>query len=92
MKGDDRGAEGRAKAPGDRRNTGSAAEFAGLGLQFAIAIVVFLYAGQWVDRRLGTSPLFLIVGVFLGAGGAFYSMYRRMTAAQKRRDEERRLK
>jgi F0F1-type ATP synthase assembly protein I len=92
MRGDDRGADGRDRAPGERRGAGSAAEFAGLGLQFALAIIVFLYAGQWLDRRLGTSPLFLIVGVFVGAGGAFFSMYRRLTAAQRRRDEERRRK
>jgi F0F1-type ATP synthase assembly protein I len=67
---------------------GSGAAFAGLGLQFALAIVVFLYAGQWLDRRLGTGPLFLILGVFVGAGGAFYSMYRKLMAAQRREEEE----
>ena len=67
----------------------SGADFAGVGLQFALAIIVFLYAGQWVDKRLGTNGLFTIAGVFVGAGGAFYSMYRRISAAQKQDDEER---
>jgi len=84
MRGDDKGAEERERAPVGRNRAGSAAEFAGLGLQFAIAIVAFLYAGRWLDARLGTAPLFLILGVFVGAGGAFYGMYRRMTAAQRR--------
>jgi F0F1-type ATP synthase assembly protein I len=67
----------------------SGADFAGVGLQFAFAIIVFLYAGQWVDNRLGTNGLFTIVGVFVGAGAAFYNMYRKISAAQKQDDEDR---
>ena len=63
------------------------AAYAGFGLQFVIALLVFLYLGQWVDRKLGTEPVFLMIGVFVGAGGAFYSMYRKLTAAQRREDE-----
>jgi F0F1-type ATP synthase assembly protein I len=55
-----------------------AAAYAGMGLQFAVAICLFAYVGAWIDRRVGTSPLFLIAGVFLGAGGGFYSMIRRV--------------
>ena len=68
----------------------SGGEFAGVGIQFAFAIIVFLYAGQWLDNRLGTNGLFTIAGVFIGAGAAFYSMYRRISSAQKQDDEERR--
>ncbi|MEP6550431.1 MAG: AtpZ/AtpI family protein [Gemmatimonadales bacterium] len=68
----------------------SGADFAGVGIQFAFAILAFLFAGQWLDNRLGTNGLFTIAGVFIGAGGAFYSMYRKVSAAQKQDDEERR--
>lgn len=64
--------------------------FAGVGLQFAVSIVLFLLLGQWADRKLGTSPVLVLVGVFIGGGAAFYSMYRRLTAAQKADDERRR--
>jgi F0F1-type ATP synthase assembly protein I len=67
----------------------SGASFAGVGLQFAAAIVIFLFAGQWVDNRLGTRGLFTIMAVFIGGGAAFYLMYRKITAAQRRDDEER---
>ena len=67
----------------------SGADFAGVGLQFAAAIVIFLFAGQWVDKKLGTSGVFTIAGVFIGGGAAFYLMYRKITAAQRRDDEER---
>jgi len=65
------------------------ADFAGLGIQFAFAIIVFLFAGQWLDKRLGTNGLFTIAGVFVGGGAAFYNMYRKISAAQRRDDEER---
>ena len=67
----------------------SGADFAGVGIQFAFAIIVFLFAGQWLDKRLGIKGLFTIAGVFLGAGAAFYSMYRKISAAQKQDDAER---
>src|SRR2546423_8628337 len=70
----------------------SGGDFAGLGIQFALAIVLFLFAGQWVDNRLGTNGLFTVVGVFVGAGGAFYSMYRKISAAQKQDDAARRAR
>ena len=51
---------------------------AGLGTQFFVALVAFGFAGNWVDARLGSSPLFLLVGVFLGGGGTFFVSYRRL--------------
>ena len=76
------------RGPAPAEGPGPAA-YAGFGLQFVIALLVFLYLGQWVDRKLGTEPVFLMIGVFVGAGGAFYSMYRKLTAAQRREDEAR---
>lgn len=65
---------------------GSLAKYAGIGIQFAVSLLLFLFVGQWLDRKLGTSPIFLMIGVFVGAGAAFYSMYRKLMADQ--RDEE----
>ena len=67
-----------------------AGEYAGLGLQFAISILVFLWLGQWLDRKLGTGPILLIVCVFLGAGAAFYSIYRKLMAIQAREEQAKR--
>jgi F0F1-type ATP synthase assembly protein I len=72
----------------DERGT-SVGEYAGLGLQFAASIILFLFLGQWLDRRLGTEPWMLLIGVFVGAGGSFFLMYRKLTAAQKREDAAR---
>ncbi len=65
----------------------SGAEFAGIGLQFVVSMLGGLYAGQWLDRKLGTAPWLLMVGVFAGAGLSFYSMYRKLMAAQAKYDE-----
>jgi F0F1-type ATP synthase assembly protein I len=62
----------------------SGSEFAGIGIQFAIVILVFTAGGIWLDRRLGTSPWLLIVCVFLGAAGGMFSIYQKAMAAQRR--------
>jgi ATP synthase protein I len=80
----------RLQKGGQARSMGAAGKYAGLGLQFAASIVVFLYAGQWLDRKLGSEPLFLYVGVFTGAAAAFYSMYRKLMADQRREEQEKR--
>lgn len=50
-----------------------------LGLQFGSTIVgslvVFLLGGIWLDRRLGTQPLFLLVGMLLAFVAIGYSLY-----------------
>lgn len=53
---------------------------AGLGIQFFVAIVLFVILGNWLDKRLGSAPLFLLSGLFLGGGGTFYLSYRRLMA------------
>jgi len=75
--------------PGPANEELKLSTFAGVGLQFAVAIVLFVLLGQWADRKLGTTPVFLIIGVIAGGGGAFYSLYRRISIAQKADDERR---
>jgi F0F1-type ATP synthase assembly protein I len=52
---------------------------AGLGTQFFAAILLFVWVGTWLDRRLDSAPLFLLGGVFVGGGGSFYLSYRQLT-------------
>jgi len=70
----------------------SGSRMMGLGLQFVVSILLCLYLGQWLDRKLGTAPWLLLLGVFVGAGLGFYSMYRVMTDENRRSDEERKKK
>ena len=86
---------GSPKEPFDpyrRSDVSSSASHAGAGLQFAVALLVFLFLGQWLDARLGTAPWLMMLGVFVGGGGAFYAMYRRLMAAQEREEGERKAR
>jgi len=78
----------RLRPGGGKAALKGAGKYAGLGIQFAVAIVIFLKLGEWLDRRLGTDPVFLYIGVFTGAGAAFYSMYRGLMADQRRAEQE----
>lgn len=74
----------------DERASRAFSRYGGIGLQFAVSILVFLYAGQWVDRRLHSSPWGMLVGVLVGGSAAFYSMYRRLMADLERGERARR--
>lgn len=74
--------------PSEKRTQASqAGEVMGVGIQFAGSIVVFLLAGRWLDIWLGTTPWLLILGVFVGAGAGFYSMYRQLVIKPRERQE-----
>jgi ATP synthase protein I len=84
------GSSDERRARGEPEDAGpSAATYAGLGLQFLAAILLFLYVGRWLDARLGTSPWLLIAGVLVGAGAAFFSLYRKLMKEQAREDARR---
>jgi F0F1-type ATP synthase assembly protein I len=74
----------------ERAGQGNVGSLAIGGFEFAAVLLVFVFLGQWLDRRLETAPVFLLVCVFVGFAGATFSMYRRLTAAQQREDAERR--
>lgn len=67
----------------------SGAAYAGIGLQFAALILICVFAGQWLDRRLQTQ-WFTIAGVFIGAALGIGSMYKRLMADQRREDAAKR--
>jgi len=62
----------------------SGAEFAGAGLQFALTLVFFAFLGIWLDKRLGSSPWFVLICVFVGAAAGFYSIYRKLMGPTRR--------
>jgi len=67
--------------PKDKENlrgqmVAAAGHFMGYGLTWALSTLLFLMAGWWLDGKVGTAPLFLILGAFVGGGAGFYSLYR----------------
>ena len=48
----------------------------GLGWYVGICIFLGVIGGLWLDKRLHSSPAFVIVGLLLGIVIAFYGVYR----------------
>lgn len=49
-----------------------------LGASFYIGLSIFLgvFGGLWLDRKLDTQPIFVLIGLILGLIIAFWGFYR----------------
>jgi F0F1-type ATP synthase assembly protein I len=63
---------------GDRE----AYRYASLGMQFAGGTLLFAGLGFLVDRWLNVVPAFTVVGLLLGGGLSFFSIYRKVLGDQ----------
>lgn len=62
----------------------------GLGIQLAVTLALCTYLGMLLDQWLGTEPILIIVGGFLGLGSGMWSVVKaveRATAGSHGRDE-----
>ena len=50
--------------------------YAGLGVQMAVSLLLFVWIGQWADRQLGTGGLLTVVAAFLGFAGTMWWLIR----------------
>ncbi|MBM7585257.1 F0F1-type ATP synthase assembly protein I [Bacillus pakistanensis] len=44
--------------------------------QLVGALLIGIFGGRWLDREIGTEPLFLIIGLLLGLATGIYAMLR----------------
>ncbi len=63
-------------------------QYADLGLRFALAIAIGVGGGYWLDTRMHTMPLFVIVGLFLGAASGFLTIYRAVYSQKDTKDKQ----
>ena len=78
-------------SPGGRRQPGALREvgrLAGLGVQFAVTVVLCTAAGWWADGELGTAPWLLLAGALIGAVAAFYQVCRALVSGDRPNDLE----
>jgi len=47
-----------------------------LGIQLAASILLLTYGGVLLDERMGSSPIWTILGLFAGFGVGFYHLYK----------------
>ena len=50
--------------------------FSEIGLSLLVTTLLGVFVGYWIDGRLGTVPIFVIVGFFVGAGSGALMIYR----------------
>ena len=72
---------------GDRSGTvwTEMGRYAHLGFQLALSIGLFLFGGWWLDGKVGTTPLFTIVGAMVGAAAGFYSIVHQLMGALRKK-------
>lgn len=59
-----------------------------LGMQLAIAVVAFFFAGRWLDEKFGTTPLLTLIGAGIGIAGGLVKFFRTATSLGKQADRE----
>jgi len=64
-------------------------DYLGIGVQIAASFALFVFLGYWGDTKLGTSPLLLLAGVFVGMIGMGLVLMKTIRQANKEPDRSR---
>jgi len=68
---------------------GMALRVTGVGFYLGGSIVLGVFAGRWLDTRLDTAPVWMIIGLLLGLVVAFYGVWKMLLPfIGKKRDKE----
>ena len=74
----------RSPLPEDNDRSGRGGALAGLGFQFAAAIVLGVLGGNWIDGRYRTAPWGVLIGAATGFAAGLYSIIRAASGEAKR--------
>ncbi len=72
-----------------RRRARAIGPFLTLGLQLALAVVVFFFIGRWLDGLWGTAPWMMLAGLLVGIAGGFIQFFRSVAALDRQEAEDR---
>jgi len=77
--------------PEHRREYGKGQKLAVIGTELAVATLIGLFGGHWIDTKLGSRPTFMLIGLALGVAAGFKGLFQVVRAEQARvkRKEER---
>lgn len=56
-----------------------------LGLTIALPMVLLTIAGRWIDLRLGTNMIFMILFLIFGIAGGIMGAYKQIMTVTKRK-------
>ena len=63
-------------------------QFMGHGLTLALAVLLFMGLGAWLDSKLGIAPILMVLGAFAGGGAGFYSLYYHIVIEPREREND----
>jgi F0F1-type ATP synthase assembly protein I len=66
----------------------SVGQFLTLGIQLALAVLVFFFLGRWLDEKFATTPWLMITGLFVGVTGGLISFLRSAMRIGDEQDRE----
>ena len=67
----------------------AALRLTGVGFFIGVCVVSGILAGLWIDNKLGTEPVFILVGLVIGIAMAVYGVYRMLLPViSGKRDKE----
>ena len=56
-----------------------------IGIMMVVSIVGCFFIGRFIDNKLNTEPIFMLIFLVLGIGGAFMSVYKTVDGYTKRK-------
>jgi ATP synthase protein I len=59
-----------------------------VGLEFSLSLLFGLLGGQWIDKKLGSTPWFTLIGLGFGMAAGVRSLWRALQAAKRELLEE----
>lgn len=74
--------------PGDSglRGYGKAYEIIAAAMQLALAVILMVFLGTWLDGKFGTKPWLMIAGLAVGFAAGFYAFLRSVQKLAKDND------
>lgn len=81
-----------AKGGANLDNVGQAlAKFSQIALYMVVPIIICMFLGKWIDEKLGTNAVFLIIFIILGVLASFRNLYiyvMKPYAEEQKKEEE----
>lgn len=78
----------RGSARGRESGLRESAPYLGLGMTLAVTVLAGLGGGRWLDGRLDTRPVFLLLGGTLGLAAGLYHFFRTVAGQNKRQADQ----
>lgn len=62
--------------------------YLGLGTQLAASVILMFFLGRWLDEKLSTTPLFIIVFSMAGSAAGIYNFIKAVLNLNKKKNIE----